>query len=76
MDKQGAYGLVECAQHALSASVLCRCVGAGHAKGGAAAVEEGARSSVVELTAIISLQGEDLKVEMCVREVVESLDGC
>lgn len=65
MEEERTRAVVERAESALGAPVLLAGVGAREAKHSAVGGEEGANSKVVELAAVVGLEGEDGVLELC-----------
>ena len=71
VEKRGAHTIIQCAENAVGTAVLLRCVGAGEAQHDPTRSQEGAKHLVVELTAIVGLEGENRASELCVDEDME-----
>ena len=71
VEKRGAHTIIQCAENAVGTAVLLRCVGAGEAQHDPTRSQEGAKHLVVELTAIVGLEGENRASELCLDEGME-----
>jgi hypothetical protein len=66
MGEESTNCLIQRAEHALSAPILCRGVGARHVQRNVVFVKEIMGGVVVKLAAVVCLEGKDGEVEVCV----------
>jgi hypothetical protein len=74
MGEESTNCLIQRAEHALGAPVLCRGVGARHAQRNAVFVIEITGGVVVKLAAVVCLEGKDREVEVCGRKGMKLTD--
>ena len=75
LEEERANDVVHAPDHTLGTAILGGCIGAGHAKVNAVSAKKCARARVVELFAIVALDGFDRSPKLCVHkgeEVSES----
>ena len=68
MDEHGAYAVIEGPHNVCCADVLLRSVVAGEPKYDTARGEEGGKSGVVELMAVVHLEHHDQPAELCLHK--------